>query len=104
MHVGRFFDIRKDSRALFDGLYIVYDALNHPDEGYLKSIYPADIIKNMSDWIRHHLSSEESQKACDRYADAILADSFLLSKFMENYDISQNGLASYRNEIDRMKK
>lgn len=99
-----FFDIRKDSRALFDGLYIVYDAFNHPDEGYLKSIYPADIIKNMSDWIRHHLSSEESQEACDRYADAILADSFLLSKFMENYDISQNGLASYRNEIDRMKK
>lgn len=46
----------------------------------------------MTDWIRHHLSSEESQKACDRYADAILADSFLLSKFMENYDISQKGL------------
>jgi hypothetical protein len=81
---------------------MLYDALNHPDEEYLKSIYPADIIKNMPDWIRHHLSSEESQKACDRYADAILADSFLLSKFMGNYDISQNGLNSYRDEIDRM--
>lgn len=58
----------------------------------------------MTDWIRHHLSSEESQKACDRYADAILADSFLLSRFMENYDISQKGLDSYRDEIDRMEE
>ena len=83
---------------------MLYDALNHPDEEYLKSIYPADIIKNMPDWIRHHLSSEESQKACDQYADSILADSFLLSKFMENYDISQKGLDSYRDEIDRMEE
>lgn len=45
----------------------------------------------MTDWIRHHLSSEESQKACDRYADAILADSFLLSKFMENLLASCQG-------------
>lgn len=58
----------------------------------------------MTDWIRHNLSSEESQKACDRYADAILADSFLLSRFMENYDISQKGLDSYRDEIDRMEE
>ena len=83
---------------------MLYDALNHPDEEYLKSIYPTDIIKNMPDWIRHHLSSEESQKACDQYADAILVDSFLLSRFMENYDISQNGLDSYRDEIDRMEE
>ena len=83
---------------------MLYDALNHPDEEYLKSIYPADIIKNMPDWIRHHLSSEESQKACDRYADAILADSFLLSEFMKNYDISQNGLDRYQDEIDRMEE
>lgn len=65
---------------------------------------PKDIIKNMPDWIRHHLSSEESQKACDRYTDAILADSFLLSEFMKNYDISQNGLNSYQDEIDRMEE
>lgn len=83
---------------------MLYDALNHPDEEYLKSIYPADVIKNMPDWIRHHLSSEESQKACDRYADAILADSFLLSEFMKNYDISQNGLDRYQDEIDRMEE
>ena len=42
--------------------------------------------------------------ACDRYADAILADSFLLSEFMKNYDISQKGLDSYRNEIDCMEE
>lgn len=83
---------------------MTYDALNHPDEEYLKSIYPSDVIKNMPDWIRHHLSSEESQKACDRYADTILADSFLLSEFMKNYDISQNGIDSYRGEIDRMEE
>ena len=83
---------------------MLYDALNHPDEEYLKSIYPSDVVKNMPDWIRHHLSSEESQKACDQYADTILADSFLLSEFMKNYDISQNGLDSYRDEIDCMEE
>ena len=83
---------------------MTYDALNHPDEEYLKLIYPSDVIKNMPDWIRHHLSSEESQKACDRYADAILADSFLLSEFMKNYDISQNGIDRYQDEIDRIEE
>ena len=83
---------------------MTYDALNHPDEEYLKSIYPSDVIKNMPDWIRHHLSSEESQKACNRYADAILADSFLLSEFMKNYDISQNGIDRYQDEINRMEE
>ena len=54
--------------------------------------------------IRHHLSSEESQKACDRYADTILAGSFLLSEFMKNYDISQNGIDRYQDEIDRIEE
>ena len=58
----------------------------------------------MTDWIRHHLSSEESQMACDRYADTILADSFLLSEFMKNYDISQNGIDRYQDEVDRMEE
>lgn len=78
-----------------------YDALNHPDEDYLKSVYPSDVIKNMPEWMRKSLSSKESQKACELYAEAILSDSFLLSQFMENYDISQNSLDRYQDEIDR---
>ena len=83
---------------------MTYDAINHPDEAYLKSVYPSDVIGNMPEWIRKYLSSIESQKACDRYAEAILSDGFLLSRFMENYDISQRGLARYRGEIKRMEE
>lgn len=83
---------------------MVYDALNHPDEDSLKSVYPSDVIKNMPEWIREYLSSKESQKACELYAEAILSDAFLLSRFMENYDISQNGLDSYQDEIDRLEE
>ena len=83
---------------------MLYDALNHPDEEYLKSTYPVDVIRNMPEWVRHHLASAESQKACDRYVDVILADSFLLSEFMKNYDISQDGLDRYQDEINRMEE
>lgn len=90
------FAIRK--RVLMSPM--TYDALNHPDEDYLKSIYPSDVIKNMPEWMRKELGSKESQKACEFYAETILSDAFLLSQFMENYDVSQNGLESYQHEID----
>lgn len=64
-----------------------YDALNHPDENYLASIYPNDILKNMPAWIRKFLSSTESQKACERYVEAILSDFTLLSQYMQNYEM-----------------
>lgn len=83
---------------------ITYDALNHPDEDFLKIIYPADVIKNMPEWIKKNLSSKESEKACKIYAEAILSDAFLLSQFMRDYEISQNGLDSYQNALDRMEK
>lgn len=79
---------------------MLYDALNHPDEAYLKLQYPEDVIKNMPEWVRKHLASEESQKALDKYVDTILADGFLLSQVMSNYDISQQGFFKYQNEID----
>lgn len=83
---------------------MTYDALNHPDEDFLKSIYPSDVISNMPEWIRKYLSSKESKKASKLYAEAILSDAFLLSQFMENYDISQNGLDSYQDEIDNLEE
>lgn len=54
--------------------------------------------------ISGYFMSSESQMACDRYADTILADSFLLSEFMKNYDISQNGIDRYQDEIDHMEE
>ena len=83
---------------------MTYDAFNHPDEEYLKSIYPADVIRNMPYWIRKQLAAKESRKACDVYADAILADSELLLKFMENYDISQHGLDSYEVDDEKLEE
>lgn len=71
---------------------MTYDVLNHPDEDYLKMIYPSDVIRNMPEWIRKNLSTKESERACEIYLRAILSDGFLLSQFMEDYDISQKGL------------
>lgn len=81
-----------------------YDALNHPDENYLKSVYPSDVIKNMPEWMRKSLSGKESQKACRLYAEEILSDDFLLSQFMKNYDISQNSLDVYQDGIDNLEE
>lgn len=86
-------------RILMSPMY--YDVLNHPDENYLASIYPNDILKNMSAWIRKSLSSTESQKACERYVEVILSDFTLLSQYMENYEISQKGIDAYKDELDK---
>lgn len=75
-----------------------YDALNHPDEDYLN--YPAYVMKNMPDWIRHHISSNESLKAIDSLIDSILSDYYLLSEFMKDYDISKSTLYSYKDELE----
>lgn len=83
---------------------MTYDSLNHPDEDYLEGSYSADVIRNMPEWIRQYLAGKESQEACERYLDAILSDSFLLSEVMGNYDISQNGLDSYSDEIEHMEE
>lgn len=83
---------------------MTYDAFNHPDEDYLRNLYPSDALKNMSDWVRKHLASTESQKACELYAETILSDSFLLSHVMKDYDVSQNGIDSYQSEIDKEKE
>lgn len=86
-------------RILMSPMY--YDALNHPDENYLASIYPNDILKNMPAWIRKFLSSTESQKACERYVEAILSDFTLLSQYMQNYEISKKGIDVYKDEPDK---
>lgn len=80
-----------------------YDALNHSDENYLASIYPKDILKNMPAWIKKFMSSIESQKAIERYVEAILSDFTLLSQYMENYEISQKGIDVYKDELEKAK-
>lgn len=80
-----------------------YDALNHSDENYLASIYPNDILKNMPAWIKKFMSSIESQKAIERYVEAILSDFTLLSQYMENYEISQKGIDVYKDELKKAK-
>lgn len=87
------------NRVLTSPMY--YDVLNHPDENYLASIYPNDILKNMPAWIKKFLSSTESKKACDRYVESILSDFTLLSQYMKNYEISQKGIDAYKDELDK---
>ena len=87
------------NRVLMSPMY--YDVFNHPDENYLASIYPNDILKNMPAWIKKFLSSTESKKACERYVEAILSDFTLLSQYMKNYEISQKGIDAYKDELDK---
>lgn len=69
-----------------------YDAINHPDEDYLRTLYPSNILKRMPDWIREDLARKESRKARDSYVDTILSDSFLFSQVMKDYEVSLNAL------------
>lgn len=87
------------NRVLMSPMY--YDVLNHPDENYLASIYPNDILKNMPAWIKKILSSTESKKACERYVESILSDFTLISQYMKNYEISQKGIDAYKDELDK---
>lgn len=87
------------NRVLMSPMY--YDVLNHPDENYLASIYPNDILKNMPAWIKKFLSSTESKNACERYVESILSDFTLLSQYMKNYEISQKGIDAYKDELDK---
>ena len=34
---------------------LLYNALNHPDEAYLKGIYPQNILDDMPEWMKLHL-------------------------------------------------
>lgn len=77
------------------------DALYRSDENYLASIYPNNILKNMPAWIKKYMSNIESQKAIDRYVEAIFSDFKLLSQYMENYEISQKGIDAYKDELEK---
>lgn len=77
------------------------DALYRSDENYLASIYPNNILKNMPAWIKKYMSNIESQKAIDRYVEAIFSDFKLLSQYMENYEISQRGIDAYKDELEK---
>lgn len=83
---------------------LTYDSLNHPDEDCLKSVYPSNVIKNIPEWIKRDLSRKESLKACDRYVEAILSDSSLLSQVMKNYEISNNSLDSLQEKLIRQEE
>lgn len=81
---------------------LMYDgALYRSDENYLASIYPNNILKNMPAWIKKYMSNIESQKAIDRYVEAIFSDFKLLSQYMENYEISQKGIDAYKDELEK---
>ena len=79
---------------------MIHNVMNHPDESYLEGIYPKNILSDMPEWFKKHLASTESQNAMDRLADVILSDRYLCSQFLEDYNISQNAIDSYRFRTD----
>ena len=74
---------------------ILHNVVNHPDEKILNTKYPKNIREDMPDWLRKRIASRESEDALKQLVDIILSDRSILTQFMENYDISENGLKNY---------
>lgn len=81
---------------------LLYDALNHPDEEFLSSFYPQNVISGIPDWVRKAIASNENQKAIDSVTDAIMQDSFLLNRYMADYDVSEHAIESYRAKLENI--
>ena len=95
-----FSEIRSELKTLIMLSPLLHNVLNHPDEEILSNYYSKNVLADMPEWIRNHISSSESQASMERLIDAILADDFLLTYFMKDYDISQHGLDSYQSPFD----
>lgn len=70
----------------------LHNTMNHPDEAWLRQLYPENIYQEMEPWIRKLLATQESNAAIDRLVDSVLSDSFLLRQYMSEYDISEGSL------------
>ena len=95
-----FSEIRSEIKTLIMLSPLFHNVLNHPDEEILSNYYSKNVLADMPEWIRHHIASKESQASMERLIDAILADDFLLTYFMKDYDISQHGLDGYQSPFD----
>ena len=67
---------------------LLFSSLNHPDIGILYAKYPKNVVDEMPDWIRQHVASSESEEAIEALVDAVMADEFLLTYYMRDYNIS----------------
>jgi len=95
-----FSQIRDEIKMLIMFSPLLHNVMNHPDEGFLRNIYSGNILADMPDWIRKHIAGSESEAGMERLVDTILSDDYLLTRFMEDYDISQHGLESYHSPFD----
>ena len=92
-------EIRTSVKEILTHPYL-FNALNHPEEDVLKSVFPQNIINDMPAWTQKHIASEMSLKTMDDLTDKVLADSFLRDEYLKDYDISQHGLDSYNSDTD----
>ena len=95
-----FGEIRSEIKTIIMMSPLLHNVLNHPDEVILSNYYSKNVLEDMPEWIRNHIASSESQASMERLIDVILEDDFLLTQFMEGYDISQHGLESYQSPLD----
>lgn len=79
---------------------LLYNTLNHPDEGFLNGLFPENILNDMPVWIKKHIAGREVKAATDRVVDAIMADDFIMHRYMDGYDISLHGLESFSSCLD----
>lgn len=79
---------------------VLYNVLNHPDEEILTSIYSENVLADMPEWMRKHVASKTREASEEKLANAILADQFLLTQFVKDYDISQHALDTYHSSFD----
>lgn len=92
------YDFIKKIAATNIEIPFMYESLNHPDEDFLKSIYPQNVLNDMPDHLRKHLAAMESEKAVAAFIDNVFSDEFLMQERFKYYDISEQNLVDTSND------
>lgn len=72
-------------------------ALNIPDVDWMHNVFQDNIIQELDDWMLKKLAVKQSRKSIKEICDSIMEDSFMLSYFMRDYDISEESSGRFGN-------
>ena len=95
--IDNYLQIRHEVMELLQMSPILYDIFNSPDREFLN--YPQNILENLPKWMKKCLATNEGQNAMERLTDSVMSDQFMLSYFMNDYEISIRGLDEYHSVL-----
>lgn len=92
------YDLIQKIAAMNMEIPFMYESLNHPDEEFLKTIYPQNVLNDMPDHLRKHLATMESEKAVAAFIDKVFSDEILMQECFKDYDISEKNIVDTSND------